>query len=371
MEDLSSAAEKISAIYEELTLNTSAAIDACNDDDLKTASSLHSRNEGSKGLLACQAANTHLDDMISELETTTIFAQAKQLDSVDTTDNFSLYKDQLLLSVEKLTDLIDGFSKCNKLTQDELALMLNESVSVMKRVQGKCTKGNSVHNIQRHDDSQRASRTDNVIEEINSACQIMNDKDAPALGTALPEEIISFARTLTGTAAAIIGAATISSKQETLAPLMGNLGKVINELARAGKLLPIEHLKKTKLKLQGNYSCCGNTCKDLIVCVKTIHAGSTADAKCNCKPITKNVTTAVTEVVSAAGKLVPGGYVDPNDPNVITERKLLSAAIAIEQAAKRLAEFKPAEGPRKANMNSSLMSRYLKQQKRLLLPHQH
>ncbi|KAK6099239.1 hypothetical protein MT418_000678 [Batrachochytrium dendrobatidis] len=460
MEDLSSAAEKISAIYEELTLNTSAAIDACNDDDLKkqllhftrevggstlkvidvlrqgtgkesldpatrlklnqAVRTMYSKldelnsaaDEGSKGLLACQAANTHLDDMISELETTTIFAQAKQLDSVDTTDNFSLYKDQLLLSVEKLTDLIDGFSKCNKLTQDELALMLNESVSVMSvfkenvqkatasitsndsnsqmqllalskdiltsmqelvKSSGKATGTNDISAymdsvkqaiaVQQvaskafkdyvtviSDDSQRASRTaDNVIEEINSACQIMNDKDAPALGTALPEEIISFARTLTGAAAAIIGAATISSKQETLAPLMGNLGKVINELARAGKAATDRAPEENKIEIAKAITHAGNTCKDLIVCVKTIHAGSTADAKMQLQTSAKNVTTAVTEVVSAAGKLMPGGYVDPNDPNVIAERKLLSAAIAIEQAAKRLAEFKPAEGPRKAN----------------------
>ena len=57
------------------------------------------------------------------------------------------------------------------------------------------------------------------------------------------------------------------------------------------------------------------------------------------------------EVVKEASGLVPDGYVDPNDPNVIAERELLSAANSIEAAAKKLSAMRPAERPREANQD--------------------
>lgn len=57
----------------------------------------------------------------------------------------------------------------------------------------------------------------------------------------------------------------------------------------------------------------------------------------------KDIAISVNGIVEAAGELIPGGYVDPNDPNVIAERELLAAASSIENAAKKLAALKPAE----------------------------
>ena len=39
-------------------------------------------------------------------------------------------------------------------------------------------------------------------------------------------------------------------------------------------------------------------------------------------------------------------WVDPNDPNVIAEQELLSAASAIEAAAKKLAQLRPRKKPK-------------------------
>lgn len=63
----------------------------------------------------------------------------------------------------------------------------------------------------------------------------------------------------------------------------------------------------------------------------------------------KDIATSVNLVVEACGDLIPGGYVDPNDPNVIAERELLAAASSIEAAARKLAQLKPQEKVREAN----------------------
>lgn len=59
----------------------------------------------------------------------------------------------------------------------------------------------------------------------------------------------------------------------------------------------------------------------------------------------------ISQVVDAVAKLVPEGYVDPNDPNVIAERELLSAANAIEAASRKLIMLQMAERPREANQD--------------------
>lgn len=61
----------------------------------------------------------------------------------------------------------------------------------------------------------------------------------------------------------------------------------------------------------------------------------------------KAVALAVSEIVGASANLIPSGYVDMSDPNVVAERELLQAASMIEGAAKKLAAFKPVERPTK------------------------
>jgi hypothetical protein len=48
----------------------------------------------------------------------------------------------------------------------------------------------------------------------------------------------------------------------------------------------------------------------------------------------KAVALAVSEIVGASANLIPAGYIDMSDPNVVAERELLQAASMIEMAAK-------------------------------------
>ena len=75
----------------------------------------------------------------------------------------------------------------------------------------------------------------------------------------------------------------------------------------------------------------------------------TAASKAKVQASAKAVADSVNKIVEVASALVPSGYVDPNDPNVIAERELLAAANSIEAAARKLATLKPVERPRDAN----------------------
>ena len=55
----------------------------------------------------------------------------------------------------------------------------------------------------------------------------------------------------------------------------------------------------------------------------------------------RNVAAAVTEIISVAESLKSSDWVDPEDPTDIAESELLSAADAIDSAAKKLARLKP------------------------------
>jgi talin len=55
----------------------------------------------------------------------------------------------------------------------------------------------------------------------------------------------------------------------------------------------------------------------------------------------KKVANTVSDIVSVAERLKGNDLVDPEDPTVIAEQELLSAANAIEAAARKISSLKP------------------------------
>ena len=92
-----------------------------------------------------------------------------------------------------------------------------------------------------------------------------------------------------------------------------------------------------------------NATTQLLTAVKEHAAAATPAAKTKVQAAAKTVAESINKVVEVAGQLLPNGYVDPNDPNVIAERELLAAASSIEAAARKLAMLVPPERPREAN----------------------
>ncbi|KAI9206533.1 uncharacterized protein BJ171DRAFT_498098 [Polychytrium aggregatum] len=365
--------------------------------------------EGSKGLLVCQAAVGSVNDVISDLESTIIFAQAGQLDPVDTKDNFGRHKDNLLTCAKQMIELAKGFIGAVTGNQEQLATVATNSVKAMEALKDQAKKAAiSVTSGDKHmqqqllsaaksvseslqglingamnafgktpndpsmvllaaavkvefgaisdlirvtkllgDESSRGIRAlDGATTDIDEAVQVLGS-EAPAEGTALPEEVVNLAKNLTTAAALLVNVS--SGHQDEMVAAANAIKKQVVDLARAGKASTenapddkkndmIEAVRKTCVAVNV-----------LLARVRQLQENNTLANKANIQGGAKQVATAVTEVVTAAAGLVPGGYVDPNDPNVIAERQLLAAAASIEAASKKLLELRPPDKPRAVN----------------------
>jgi talin len=182
-----------------------------------------------------------------------------------------------------------------------------------------------------------------ILKDIDHSAELLQNSDA-ALGSALPAEVIAIARLLAGSAVSLISA---SSNKGSLQPILAKVASQIQDIARAGKAVLAGAPEAQRIETTDVLITLISSCRQLAV--SSMDGESTADKKKIMNAAVKSVSKSVTEVVKVSSLLVPSGYVDPNDPNVIAERELLSAANAIEAAAKKLALLRPAERPREAN----------------------
>jgi talin len=94
--------------------------------------------DGSKGIATCQESITNINSVISEIETTLIFAQAGNLDPIYNQDTFSKHKDGILSSSKSLSDTVKKFVasiSSGSASQEELAncvTILVKSVDAVK-----------------------------------------------------------------------------------------------------------------------------------------------------------------------------------------------------------------------------------------------
>ncbi|KAI8930298.1 hypothetical protein BC831DRAFT_440033 [Entophlyctis helioformis] len=446
-DEFAAAVVKVSDLYENLTMCTSAAMNATEDDDLrkhlmdlarevggttlrvveamrnaaaqptpdatarlkvsqavreistKLVDLNKTAQQGSKGIMACQSVLNQIDDMIAEFETSSIFAQAKQLDPIDgSKGRFNSHKDDLLKATKSLNDTVKLFAHAHSSTQDELAFMANEAVGAVRSIKEHVikaatalTSSDSDHQLQllmlakvvasslqmlvkaagnasgmpsssrlvvdvqeavrqQQDtirdlaelvsdlcnESQRVNNAlESVTDDIDAAVKTLNNKNLPALGTALPEEVVSMARLVAGTAAAVVAKAT-SQTQEATIQVVGEFNKVVQDLLRASKAATANAPDDFRLEMVNAVTGLAIACKGLVLSVRAIQEDNNVASKQQMQASAKEVSLGVTEVVKAAGKLVPQGY-------------LLTAASAIEAAAKRLAALRPVERPREAN----------------------
>ena len=126
-------------------------------------------------------------------------------------------------------------------------------------------------------------------------------------------------------------AALVSSngKSKNLVASSNLIKKYIEDLCRSGKAAvenaPAEH-KKLLLDCIINAS---NSTQALLRLKKSQENGYPIP-KQELQDSAKNVAIAVSSIVNSASSLIPEGYVDEHDPNVVAERELLQAALDIE-----------------------------------------
>ena len=101
---------------------------------MKVAALFAAVKEGSKSLLVCQGALSSVLELISDLESTFIFAQAGQLDPVDPTDNFNKHKDSLLNMAKIFTGNAKEFIAVIVGTPEELAVLAQKSITSLENL---------------------------------------------------------------------------------------------------------------------------------------------------------------------------------------------------------------------------------------------
>ena len=359
--------------------------------------------EGSQGVVSAQKASAEIDIIISDFESMLIFASAKQLDPPPGFPHYSTFKDALIRAASDLTDAVSPLINANSANQQKIAEWMGDIIAVSNVMKDRVQKGatsltsaDSVNQIAilskgkvlfeslqalviasansigmkdasrvvaqvasavdqlvdnvkdlveamtNLDDDNRALKTalDDIIGNINDSVKHLTN-DEPAYGTALPRDIANIARQLAGSAAVVVSMAT--SKQEGLVDACHQFKSNIKDLLKAGKAATQSAPEEEKSEILTAMVKVAVVSKGVIASVKAMQDQNSSEAKKQIQASTKEMSTAVKEVVDAAEKLIPEGYIDMNDPNVIAERELLMATASIEAAAKRLAEFEQAK----------------------------
>ena len=369
------------------------------------ATLVNSVKAGQKGVFACEESIHAIDDIIHELDTAIVFANAGTLDPEDKSKNFSAFTDVILNDTKDLTEIVKGLvgavtgtqnqlaqaasnsvvsinalkdsirhaaaavTSADRASQDQLlttvrslAVHLQEHIKSSMRATSRrpndvnllkesakaiITQINEMLRVVRSvsEDSSRATRAiDNTIEGINAAIVELKSDNAPQ-GTALPSDVVKEAQLVASAAAALV----TSTSQEEVINASGNARKHVEDLLRTSKAALANAPKEKRAAID---SACAKSAEMVVSLLKTVKAqqtSSTPATKAEVQKSAKVVAESVNKVVEAANQLVPTGYVDPNDPNVIAERELLAAASSIEAAARKLAQMKPREDARLAD----------------------
>jgi len=256
-------------------------------------------------------------------------------------------QEQLLVSCKSVAENLQGHIRASMDALGKGASEMNELRETAKRMVA------SISDLLRvvktvGDENTRAIRALNdSIGGINAAVEVL-DSPEPAQGTALPQDVVSAAKQVAATAATLVTASG-SPNQDDMINAAGDARKNIENLVRAGKAATANAPIDKKDGMHKNVKSSANATKDLLEKLKLLQEKNNPGNKAEVQKAAKAVAESVSAVVTSAGTLVPTGYVDPNDPNVIAERELLAAASSIEAAARKLAALQPPERPREAN----------------------
>lgn len=374
---------------------------AARDVSLNVSGLITIAKEGARGITVCQEAMWSINDYISDLDSVAIFAEAGQLDPMDQKDNFRNYKDSILTSAKSLTENIKGFITTVTGTQEELAHLVTTTVASLVVLKNETKKGaSSITSADKNMQIQLLSATKNVceslqglisaaigasgrspsdpamgefgnaikiqfgsmaelvrliklladessrgaralegaIEEIDASLQEIQS-EAPAHGTALPEEVVLIAKQLASGVASLVSASY--GKEEDLVATSSVIKNKISELVRSGKATVENAPREQQLIMTASIA---RACKSTQEILETLRESSNSSQSLNqndnfrdrVQHIAAEIANAITTVVGTANSLVEEGYVDQNDPDVKAERELLQAASSIEEAAKTL-----------------------------------
>ncbi|XP_022084655.1 talin-1-like isoform X7 [Acanthaster planci] len=366
---------------------------------------------GSSGTQACINAASTVSGIIGDLDTTIMFASAGTLSAEPEGGSFSDHRESILKTAKALVEdtktLVTGAAS----TQEQLAnaaqsavstitkladvvklgaatlggddpdgqvLLINavkdvasalgDLITATKSASGKGVDDPSVGNLKSsakvmvtnvtsllktvksvEDEACRGTRAlEATIDAITQEAKIL---DNPSVGDrrATPEQLIRSTKAVTLATAKAVGAGN-SGKQDDVTAA-ANLARqalfaMIDCCRGAASAADSVDMRERTLYV-------GKQCSDAFrALLEQVHSNiqrPSPDSKQRLGQHSKRVAQTVGELVQAAEALKGSDWVDPEDPNVIAENELLSAANAIEAAAKKLSQLQPRGRARQAD----------------------
>ncbi|KXS11309.1 hypothetical protein M427DRAFT_505616, partial [Gonapodya prolifera JEL478] len=359
-------------------------------------------HDGAKGANICHDIVCKINEHLSDLEATVMFANAGQLDATEENDSFAKHRDELLAAAKSLSDTVKDFPNALDGSQDaliqnvqsasnalddilcvvkkaatsvssgerdlQLKLLsaaqdvasnlasLTSAVSVSYGKGEESTERKEVDSCLKHQvaslmelikvtkvigetSSKGEAKLAKIREDIEGA---INEYDSK-INTeerALPVEVVENANQFAKAAAYLVSVVS-SGQQDNFYAATGKFGKELCSLIKSAKAAVSGAPNGIQIEMSQNVKQVAKNGIDLVEKVAKVLVTPTMKTKNELNGVAKSIVSSVNSLVNAASQLVPEGYVDPNDPNVIAEHELLIAASAIEAAAKKLSSYQP------------------------------
>ncbi|ESN92443.1 hypothetical protein HELRODRAFT_115799 [Helobdella robusta] len=364
-----------------------------------------------RGTQACITAISTMNGIMADLDTTIMFASAGTL-SAESADSFSNYREGILKMAKELVEDTKTLVSGAALNQDQLAGAATKSVTTINNL-SECVKRGATSLGSNQPDAQvsllnavkdvvsaltdligatkvaagkppsdpsmvvlkdaaktmvtnvtnllktvktvedEATRGTQALESSIEAIQqelkayAVIDRFEKAVS---PDSIIQITRPITMATSKAVAAGNSGRQDDIIAA--ANLGrKAISDLLKhcKGGVVNVED-RQLKQRMLDAGNVCAHSYRELLINIQQIHQKPiTAELKQQLAMTSKKVAQSVTEIVHAAEAIKGMDWFDPQDPSTIAENELLSAANAIEAAAKKLASLQPRLKPKQVD----------------------
>lgn len=366
---------------------------------------------GSRGTQACIDAASTVSGIIGDLDTTIMFASAGTLSAEPDIGSFADHRENILKTARALVEdtktLVSGAadsqeqlavaaqSAVGTITQladvvklgaatlggddpdgqvllinavKDVASALGDLISSTKMAAGKSSDDPSMGPLKNsakmmvtnvtsllktvksvEDEATRGTRAlEATIDAIVQEARIL-DTPAPPDSRATPEDLIRSTKQVTLATAKAVGAGNSCRQEDIIQASNVSRQAIFDMLDTCRRAAPLAENPEVKNRTL----MAGHQCADAFRCLlEQVHSNiqkPLPEGKQRLVQHSKRVAHTVSELVQHAEQLKGSDWVNPDDPNVIAENELLSAANAIEAAARKLALLKPRTGARKAD----------------------
>merc|ERR1712106_859820 len=338
----------------------------------RCANVLSSLNAMAKGTHALENAANTVSGILSDLDTTIMFATAGTLNA-DTDDEifadasvtmssiFNDHRENILKTAKALVEdtktLVAGAAS----SQEQLAVAAQNAVSTIVQLSDVVKNGAASLGSQNQeaqimvtnvtsllktvkaveDEHTRGTRAlESTIEAIAQEIRAFDGPDLPRTNAG-PEELMRATRPITlATAKAVAAGKSCKQDDVIVAANMGRkaISDMLSTCKAAAYASDAEDLKQQAVQSGHDVAV---QYRELLQLVMHILNKPTMEAKANLPTISRKIAQCVTVLAQTAELLKGADWVDPDDPMLIAENELLGAAQSIEKAAKKLSTLKP------------------------------